>query len=52
MQRAVGLNPILVILGITIGGSIMGIAGALLSIPFISFIIVIFNNIHRTDEDA
>lgn len=50
MQRAVGLNPILVILGITVGGSIMGFAGALLSIPFISFLIVIFNNIHEAEE--
>jgi predicted PurR-regulated permease PerM len=50
MQRAVGLNPILVILGITVGGALMGIAGALLSIPFISFLIVLFNNIHDTEE--
>ena len=50
MQKAVGLNPILVILGITVGGGLMGIAGALLSIPFISFLIVLFNNLHDTDE--
>lgn len=50
MQRAVGLNPILVILGITVGGAIMGIAGALLSIPFISFLIVLFNNLQRAEE--
>ena len=50
MQRAVGMNPILVILGITVGGSVMGIVGALLSIPFISFMIVIFNNINSKEE--
>lgn len=47
MQRAVGMNPILVIIGITVGGSLMGIAGALLSIPFISFLIVLFNNMNK-----
>jgi len=45
MQRAVGLNPIAVILGVTIGANLMGIVGALLSIPFISFIIVIYKSI-------
>ncbi len=45
MQRAVGLSPIAVILGITIGSKFFGIAGALLSIPFISLLIVIYKNI-------
>lgn len=45
MERAVGLNPIIVILGVTIGANLMGIVGALLSIPFISFIIVIYKSI-------
>lgn len=50
MQRAVGLNPVLVILGITTGGSMMGIAGALLSIPFISFLIVLFHSLSTPEE--
>jgi len=45
MQRAVGLNPVVIILGVMIGANLMGIAGALLAIPFISFIIVIFNSL-------
>jgi len=45
MQRAVGLNPVAVILGVTIGANLMGIVGALLSIPFISFIIVIYKSL-------
>ncbi len=45
MQHAVGLNPIIVIIGIMIGGELMGIAGALLSIPFISFFTVLFSNL-------
>lgn len=45
MQRAVGLNPIVVILGIGIGAQLMGIMGALLIVPFISFVIVLFKGI-------
>lgn len=44
MQRAVGLHPLIIILGIVIGGELMGIKGALLSIPFISMIAVIWKN--------
>jgi predicted PurR-regulated permease PerM len=47
MKRAVGLNPIAVILGVTIGANLMGIVGALLSIPFISFIIVIYQSLEE-----
>lgn len=33
MKRAVGLNPLLVILSIAIGGRLLGIGGALLAVP-------------------
>ena len=33
MKRAVGLNPLVVILAIAIGGRLLGIAGALLAVP-------------------
>ncbi len=49
MQKAVGLNPIVVIFGITIGVTLMGITGALLSLPFISFLVVLFNSIHAEE---
>ena len=52
MQRAVGLNPIVVILGIGIGANLLGIAGALLIVPFISFIIVLYNGIMKSKEKA
>lgn len=45
MQRAVGLNPVIVILGVTIGANLMGIVGALLSVPLISFIMVIYQSL-------
>jgi predicted PurR-regulated permease PerM len=51
MQRAVGLNPIIVILAITIGTEVLGMAGALLSIPFVSFLIVLFNSINKNEKE-
>lgn len=33
MKRAVGLNPLLVILSISVGGRLLGIGGALLAVP-------------------
>lgn len=33
MQRAVGLNPLVVILAVAIGSKILGVAGALLAVP-------------------
>ena len=45
MQRAVGLNPIVIIVGIIIGGKLLGIAGALLAIPFISLLVVVYKNL-------
>lgn len=51
MQKSVGLNPIIVILGITIGSKFFGIAGALLSIPFIALLIVIYKNVREEKAD-
>src|SRR3989344_1901786 len=48
MQKAVGLNPVIVIIGIVIGGKLLGVLGALLSIPFITLLIVIFNTLRST----
>lgn len=50
MQRAVGLNPVIVIIAVMIGANLMGVIGALLSIPFVSFLIVLFHSIN-SDED-
>jgi predicted PurR-regulated permease PerM len=33
MKKAVGLNPLIVILAVSIGGKLLGIAGALLAVP-------------------
>jgi len=42
MQKAVGLNPVVILVSILIGGQLFGIVGALLSIPFISAAIIIY----------
>jgi predicted PurR-regulated permease PerM len=51
MEHAVGLNPIVIILAIMTGAELMGIPGALLSIPFVSFLIVLFNSIQGEEGD-
>lgn len=45
MQRAVGLNPIVIIIGIIIGGKLLGPVGALLAVPFLSLLVVIYKNL-------
>lgn len=50
MARAVGLNPLAVILAITVGATLLGVIGALLSVPFISFCIVIFTSLKNSHE--
>ncbi len=47
MERAVGLNPIVIILGVLIGANLIGITGALLAIPLITFVIVIYKSIQQ-----
>lgn len=48
MQQAVGLTPLTVIVSIMIGGSLLGITGALLAIPFASALTVIVSHIRRS----
>lgn len=48
MKRAVGLNPVVVIIGVIVGGNLLGIPGALLSVPFISLIVLVIKNLDNT----
>lgn len=52
MERAVGLNPVIIILSVMIGSNLMGIAGALLAIPFVSFFTVIYNSVKENAEEG
>lgn len=51
MQQAVGLNPIVIIVCVMAGAKLMGVMGALLSIPFISLIIIIYNNFKNSPKE-
>lgn len=53
MRRAVGLNPLLVILAVSVGGRLLGIGGALLAVPIAVVIQLIIQeglNIHADGE--
>jgi len=41
MEKAVGLNPIVIIIGVLIGAKSLGILGALLAVPFIATVIIL-----------
>lgn len=47
MQKAVGLNPVVIILGVMIGARLMGVLGALLAIPFISMLIIVVQSFKK-----
>lgn len=47
MQKAVGLNPVAIIVAILIGGKVLGILGALLSIPFLSVLIIVYKQLRH-----
>lgn len=44
MERAVGLHPIVVIIGVIIGGQLAGGLGALLAVPFISMMTILLRS--------
>lgn len=44
MQKAVGLNPIVIIVGVLIGSHFMGILGALLTVPFIAMALIVIKS--------
>ncbi len=50
MQKAVGLHPVIIILGVIIGSHLLGVAGALLAVPFMSFLFVGFQNLKQIKE--
>jgi predicted PurR-regulated permease PerM len=50
MQHAVGLNPVIIIIAILVGAELLGITGALLSLPFVSFVTVIFHSLQTADD--
>lgn len=50
MRRAVGINPLFVILAVSVGGRLLGIGGALLAVPIAVVIQVLVKEILGGDE--
>ncbi|OGY28115.1 MAG: hypothetical protein A2864_01885 [Candidatus Woykebacteria bacterium RIFCSPHIGHO2_01_FULL_39_12] len=46
MERAVGLSPLIIIFALLVGGSLLGIIGALLAVPVTAIIQVILEDFH------
>lgn len=50
MKRAVGLNPLLVIIAVSVGGRLLGVTGALLAVPIAVVIQVVVKEILDLNE--
>lgn len=50
MKKAVGLNPLIVILAVAIGGRLLGISGALLAVPITVVMQIITEDLISTEE--
>jgi predicted PurR-regulated permease PerM len=48
MEKAVGLNPIVIIVGVLIGSHFLGIIGALLAVPFIAIASIVIKSFKPT----
>lgn len=44
MEKAVGLNPIVIIIGVLVGSKFLGILGALLAVPFIAIVFIVLKS--------
>lgn len=49
MEHAVGLHPVVIILGVMIGATLMGAIGALLSIPIIATLLIVYRNLEKIE---
>jgi len=50
MKKAVGLNPLLVILAVAVGGRLLGFGGALLAVPITVVLQIIVGEVLKGDE--
>lgn len=49
MEKAVGLSPIVIIIGVLIGSKFLGIIGALLAVPFIAMVLITAKSFKTTN---
>lgn len=52
MKKAVGLNPLIVILAVAIGGKLLGITGALLAVPITVVIQIITEDVLKEEKNS
>ncbi|MBI3952796.1 MAG: AI-2E family transporter [Candidatus Doudnabacteria bacterium] len=52
MSKSVGLNPVIVIMGILVGGALGGVIGAVIAIPVLSGISVFVSDMWGMNEEA
>lgn len=52
MQRATGLNPLVVLVAVLIGGTLAGVIGIILSIPLVLMLDAFVEDFFREDDDA
>ena len=50
MQKAVGLNPLVTMVAILIGGKLLGIVGALLGVPVTLFVLIIVRHLFKLNK--
>ncbi len=51
MKKAVGLNPLIVILAVAVGGKLLGLAGALLAVPIVVVLQTVVAESLKEDSD-
>ncbi len=51
MQKAVGLNPIIIIIAVIFGTELMGILGALIAVPFMSMVVIIYRSFKKAESE-
>jgi predicted PurR-regulated permease PerM len=52
MERQVGISPAVVIVALLIGGSLLGVMGAILAVPTAAILQVIYQELERRHADA
>lgn len=52
MERQVGISPVTVIVALLIGGSLLGVMGAILAVPTAAILQVIYQELERRHADA
>lgn len=51
MEKAVGLNPIVIIIAVMVGAKLMGVVGALLAIPFVTVVTILYKSLEIVEEE-